>query len=70
MPYREEIKHAGDIPMASSVGGSVNADEMRQALDDGKKVEMEYSSFSDPGDDWGQVRIDGKVLPGSRVKGY
>lgn len=47
-----------------------HVDAMKKAIKEGKKVEMEHSSFSDPGPDWNQVLIDGRVLPGSRTNGY
>ena len=43
---------------------------VKKALEAGQKVEINSSGFSDPGPDWNELMIDGKVVPGSRTDGY
>lgn len=67
MSYREPITQ--DTSLFSIVNKEARA-AVAQAVANGKKVEWEFSSFSDPGDDWQQVRVDDAVVPGSRQGGY
>ena len=45
-------------------------DKVQQALDRSDKVELHCSSFTDPGDDWTEILINDKPVPGSYVPGY
>ncbi len=67
MSYRKEFK-AKDL--TSSFVPEATREEIKQAMDTGKKVEWEYSSFEDPGDDWQQVVVDGKPVQGTHHFGY
>ena len=44
--------------------------KIKTALDEGKKVEWEFSSFSDHGPDWQKVLIDGDVVRGTYEECY
>lgn len=62
MSYREEVKSAGDLFMASK---ELRA-EVQKALDENRTVEFEHSSFSDSGSDWTKILIDNKQISISR----
>ena len=67
MSYRQTIDKK------TSLFSIVNKDAqaaVAKAVAEGKKVEWEFSSFTDPGEDWQQVRVDDVVVPGSRQAGY
>lgn len=55
MSYREPITSVSDLFMVSEEVET----KVQEALDKGKKVEYENSSFADTGDDWSKILIDG-----------
>jgi len=46
------------------------AEVVWQALEKGDLVELNCSSFNDPGDDWTEILINGQPVPDSKVPGY
>ena len=61
MAYREPLSPStwGSLAMFAS---SDEVATIKQAIEDGKKVEMEHSSFSDPGPDQSRVLVDGALV--------
>jgi len=56
MSYREPLKETRALAMFAP---SSVLEAVEQAVKDGRKVEMEHTSFSDPGPDESRVLIDG-----------
>jgi hypothetical protein len=59
MAYREPLKDTRALSMFAT---SIVLEAVEKALEDGRKVEMEHTSFSDPGPDESRVLIDGIKL--------
>jgi len=59
MAYREPLTDARAL---SIVGTPLMVEAVEQALKDGRTVEMEHTSFSDPGPDESRIIIDGVKL--------
>ena len=65
MAYKEPLISTRSLEMFAPPGV---LSRIRQALDEGRAVEMEHTSFSDPGPDESRVLIEGKRI--FTVPGY
>ena len=64
MAYREPLKSSRSLAMFAPAAVVARVDK---AIEGGQKVEIEHSSFSDPGPDTSRVLIDGAqvfTIPG------
>lgn len=43
---------------------------IKRALAEGRRVQIQSSLFSDPGEDWNELLVDGQPIPGSRIYGH
>ena len=68
MPYLEKFE--GDPDKSWDIKTESTRQIVKEALKLGLKVEVRRSSFSDPGEDWQEIVINGVTIPGSRVQGY
>ena len=67
MPYKKRLRTMQEF-LFSTLLSNHHKTVIQEALNKGKKVELKHSSFSDPGADYTQIMIDGKIL--TTIKGY
>ena len=65
MAYREDLTSTRALAMFAP---SIVLEAVEKAIEDGRKVEMEHTSFGDPGPDESRVLIDGVRL--HTIPGY
>ena len=59
MAYREPLNSSSTVAIFAP---AIVVEAIDTAIAEGRKVEMEHSSFSDPGPDQSRVMIDGSPL--------
>jgi len=59
--YREPLSPSSWTALAMFMSGDERV-IIKKAIEDGKKVELENSSFSDPGPDESRVLVDGVLV--------
>lgn len=67
MPYKVPMEK-GDLFTVKMFATAEQVKKVEEALDEGKKVEFNNSSFSDGGEDFSEVLIDGEVV--CTIPGY
>jgi hypothetical protein len=68
MPITRQITVDELNDYAAFARRTVATDEIKEQVDNGARLELIESAFSDAGDDYTEVRLDGRVL--IRVNGY
>ena len=68
MPRYRNIRLSEAKAYATFAGSKLDFDAIAREVEAGKTLELVESSFKDPGPDYTEIRLDGKVLV--HVAGY